>query len=142
MSRLPISARSSRALRLSASGRHRRALKIDEKTLRKHFRVELSSGRFKIDMTAGKTLVELMRSRDERVRLEATKYYTARRMGWKETTAQQVTGADNGPVKFEDVTPAVDRIRSRISSIAARLLGKSFGVQIDSHLDPSIDCTG
>jgi hypothetical protein len=30
-------------------------------------------------------------------------------MGWKETTAQQVTGADNGPVQFEDVTPAVDR---------------------------------
>jgi hypothetical protein len=32
---------------------------IDEKTLRKHFRVELSSGKFKVDMTAGKTLVEL-----------------------------------------------------------------------------------
>ena len=103
MCRLPISAPSSRVLWL----------------LRKHFRVELSGGKFKVDMTAGKTLVELMKSRDERVRLEATKYYTARRMGWKEATAQQVTGADNGPVKFEDVTPAVDRIRSRISSIAA-----------------------
>jgi hypothetical protein len=34
-------------------------------------------------MTAGKTLVELMKSRDERVRLEAAKYYAARRMGWK-----------------------------------------------------------
>ena len=40
-------------------------LKIDEKTLRKHFREELSSGKFKIDMTAGKTLVELMKSRDD-----------------------------------------------------------------------------
>jgi hypothetical protein len=28
-------------------------LRIDEKTLRKHFRVELSSGKFKVDMTAG-----------------------------------------------------------------------------------------
>ena len=28
-------------------------LKIDEKTLRKHFREELSSGKFKVDMTAG-----------------------------------------------------------------------------------------
>jgi hypothetical protein len=27
--------------------------------------------KFKIDMTAGKTLVELMKSRDERVRLDA-----------------------------------------------------------------------
>ena len=51
-------------------------LKIDEKTLRKHFRDELSGGKFKIDMSAGKTLVELMRSRDERVRLEATKLTT------------------------------------------------------------------
>ena len=76
-------------------------LKIDEKTLRKHFQDELSSGKFKVDMTAGKTLVELMKSRDERVRLEATKYYTARRMGWKETTVQQVTGADNGPCNLK-----------------------------------------
>ena len=28
-------------------------LKIDEKTLRKHFQDELSSGKFKVDMTAG-----------------------------------------------------------------------------------------
>ena len=28
-------------------------LKIDENTLRKHFRDELSSGKFKVDMTAG-----------------------------------------------------------------------------------------
>jgi len=40
-------------------------LKIDEKTLRKHFREELSSGKFKVDMLAGKTLVELMKSRDD-----------------------------------------------------------------------------
>ena len=41
-------------------------LGIQEKTLRKHFREELSSGKFKVDMLAGKTLVELMKSRDER----------------------------------------------------------------------------
>jgi hypothetical protein len=38
-------------------------------------------------MTAGKTVAELMKSRDERVRLDAAKYWTARRMGWKETSA-------------------------------------------------------
>ena len=62
-------------------------LKISEPTLRKHFRDELSSGKFKVDMTAGKTVAELMKSRDERVRLDAAKYWTARRMGWKETSA-------------------------------------------------------
>jgi hypothetical protein len=45
-------------------------LGIDEKTLRKHFRVELNSGKFKVDMTAGKTPVELMKSRDECERSE------------------------------------------------------------------------
>jgi hypothetical protein len=62
-------------------------LGIDAKTLRKHFRFELSSGKFKVDMAAGKTFIELLKSRDERVRLEAAKYYTARRMGWKEREA-------------------------------------------------------
>jgi predicted transcriptional regulator len=44
-------------------------LKIDEKTLRKHFREELNSGKFKVDMLAGKTVSELMKSRDERDRI-------------------------------------------------------------------------
>jgi hypothetical protein len=71
------------------------------KTLRKHFREELSSGKFKIDMLAGKTVTELMESRDERVRLDAAKYYTACRMGWKETNFNEQgpspsTGRANG----------------------------------------------
>jgi hypothetical protein len=65
---------------------------VDEKTLRKHFRDELNSGKFKVDMTAGKTVTELMESRDERVRPDAAKYYTARRMGWKETNVNERTG--------------------------------------------------
>ena len=39
-------------------------LGIDEKTLRKHFREELSGGKFKLDLLAGKTVTELMKSRD------------------------------------------------------------------------------
>ena len=78
-------------------------LKIDEKTLRKHFRVELSSGKFKVDMLAGKTVTELMESRDERVRLDAAKYYTARRMGWKETSVNEQVGKDGGPIETKDV---------------------------------------
>jgi AraC-like DNA-binding protein len=95
-------------------------LKIDEKTLRKHFRDELSGGKFKVDMTAGKTLVELMKSRDERVRLEAAKYYTARRMGWKETNVNEQVGKDGGPIETKDVS-AIDIIRARIADASARL---------------------
>lgn len=55
-------------------------LKIDEKTLRKHFREELDGGMFKLDMIAGGTIAALLKSNDERVRLETAKYYTARRL--------------------------------------------------------------
>ena len=79
-------------------------LGIQEKTLRKHFRDELNSGKFKVDMTAGKTVTELMESRDERVRLDAAKYYTARRMGWKESNVSQHVGKDGGPIENKDVT--------------------------------------
>ena len=48
-------------------------LNIDEKTLRKHFREELNSGKFKVDMLAGRTVTELMKSGEERVRLDAAK---------------------------------------------------------------------
>ena len=73
-------------------------LNIDEKTLRKHFREELNSGKFKVDMLAGRTVTELMKSGEERVRLDAAKYYTARRMGWKETNSEHV-GKDGGPIE-------------------------------------------
>ena len=70
MSRLPISAPSCRTLRLLASTRLTSPqLNIDEKTLRKHFREELNSGKFKVDMLAGKTVTELIKSRDERDRI-------------------------------------------------------------------------
>jgi hypothetical protein len=95
-------------------------LNIDEKTLRKHFRVELSSGKFKVDMLAGKTVTELMKSRDERVRLDAAKYYTARRMGWKETSVNEQVGKDGGPIETKDVS-AIDVIRARIADASARL---------------------
>jgi hypothetical protein len=95
-------------------------LKIDEKTLRKHFREELNSGKFKVDMLAGKTVTELMKSRDARVRLEAAEYYTARRMGWKETNVNEQVGKDGGPIKTKDVS-AIDFIRARIADAASRL---------------------
>jgi predicted transcriptional regulator len=73
-------------------------LGIAEKTLRKHFREELNGGKFKVDMLAGKAVTELMKSKDERVRLDAAKYYTARRKGWKETNVNEQVGKDGGQV--------------------------------------------
>jgi len=49
-------------------------------------------------MIAGSTVAALLKSNDERVRLDAAKYYTARRMGWKETTTQENVGKNGGAV--------------------------------------------
>ena len=95
-------------------------LGIQEKTLRKHFRRELNGGKFKVDMLAGKTVTELMKDKDARVRLDAAKYYTARRMGWKETNVNEQVGKDGGPIETKDVS-AIDIIRARIASASARL---------------------
>jgi hypothetical protein len=54
-------------------------LKIDEKTLRKHFQDELSSGKFKVDMTAGNVKKVWLLAR--RGSLEATmSYYLVERI--------------------------------------------------------------
>ncbi|MGA2638852.1 hypothetical protein [Methylocella sp.] len=83
-------------------------LKIDEKTLRKHFRAELDNGKFNLDLLAGGAFVKALKSDDERIRLDAAKYYTSRRMGWKETTRNENVGADGGAMKIitMDMTPA------------------------------------
>jgi hypothetical protein len=96
-------------------------LKIDEKTLRKHFRVELSSGKFKIDMLAGKTVAELMKSKDERVRrsmrrnIEPLAAWAGKRP--TSTSRLERTTARSKP---RDVS-AIDIIRARIADASARL---------------------
>jgi len=99
-------------------------LKISEPTLRKRFRKELNSGKFKVAMTAGRTVIELLRDPDSRVRLDAAKWYTARRMGWKETTVTEQTGKDGGPIEVSNVS-AIDVIREQIASATERLEDKS-----------------
>jgi hypothetical protein len=76
-------------------------LKIDEKTLRKHFREELDGGKFKLDLLVGSAFVKALKSDDERIRLDAVKFYMARRMGWKETVRQENTGEDGGPMHHD-----------------------------------------
>ena len=71
-------------------------------------------------MIAGKTVTELMKSKDDRVRLEAAKYYTSRRMGWKETNVNEQVGKDGGPIETKDVS-AIDIIPARIADASARL---------------------
>lgn len=99
-------------------------LNIDVTTLRRHFREELDNGKFKLDMVACSALAKLFASKDERVRLEALKWWTARRMGWKETSVTENVGRDGGPIETKDVS-AIDMIREQIASATERLEDKS-----------------
>lgn len=92
---------------------------IDPKTLRKHFRTELNSGMLKAHMQVGAGLFNMAtKSKDEKVRLEASKWYSARQMGWKETVAQEVKlDAD---LTVNEGQNAREFITSELDSIAAR----------------------
>jgi hypothetical protein len=72
----------------------------------------------------------LAQSADEQFRLRACQWWTARRMGWKETTTQENVGKDGGPIETKDVS-ALEIIRARIASASARL-----GTGSDSGLAP------
>ena len=78
MCRPQTSARSAAAFGLTQADSAEQ-LKIDEKTLRKHFQDELSSGKFKVDMTAGNVKKVWLLAR--RGSLEATmSYYLVERI--------------------------------------------------------------
>jgi AraC-like DNA-binding protein len=78
-------------------------LKISEPTLRKHFRDELVGGAFKANMKVGGNMYALTQSADEQVRLRACQWWTARRMGWKETNVNEQVGKDGGPIETKDM---------------------------------------
>jgi hypothetical protein len=116
-------------------------LGIEKSTLYKHFRQELDYGKFKLDMLAGNTIKKSMgQAEDERVRLDAARFYAARRMGWKEDVGLQHTGADGGAIEVRDVS-AVDLIRSRIEEAQARLETDSQPKSLDMHTADTLAIT-
>jgi hypothetical protein len=82
-------------------------LKISLPTLRKHFRDELDNGAFKANMKVGSNMFGLTQSNDEQVMLRACQWWTARRMGWKETVRQENSGPDGGPMEMETKTKLI-----------------------------------
>jgi hypothetical protein len=74
-----------------------RILEIDDKTLRKHFRRELDIGATEANVRVASALYT-MATKDKNV--AAAIWWTKTRMGWKDTTVQQQTGPDGGPVRY------------------------------------------
>ena len=68
---------------------------IDDKTLRKHYRAELDSGKAKANGNIAKTLYNKAMGGDT----TALIWWTKAQMRWSETFKQEVTGADGEPLQ-------------------------------------------
>jgi hypothetical protein len=67
---------------------------IAVETLQKHFDEEIATASIKANATIGGAAFQRAKAGDPQM----IKWWTATRMGWKETTRNEVTGADGGPV--------------------------------------------
>tara|TARA_R110002073_G_scaffold309560_2_gene479842 strand:+ start:261 stop:635 length:375 start_codon:yes stop_codon:yes gene_type:complete len=67
---------------------------IDDKTLRKHFRRELDTAKIKANAKIGGTLFNKAVNGDT----TAAIFWAKTQMGWKETTIQEHSGQDGGPI--------------------------------------------
>ncbi len=93
---------------------------IDKKTLEMHFRDEIETGTIKANATVGRIAYATITAApggipDNHGRVELTKFWLARRMGWKETNVHQHMGGDGPPIKVSLVR---ERIRSKLARLA------------------------
>jgi hypothetical protein len=79
-----------------------RVVGIDAKTLRRHYRNELSTGHIK---AAAKVAESLFRkaTTDGPQSVTAAIFWLKTRVGWKETTAHEIAGRDGRPIETTDV---------------------------------------
>ena len=73
---------------------------IDDKTLRKHYRIELDTGKAKANGQIAKTLFSKALAGDTASLI----WWTKSQMRWSETVKQEVTGADGEPLTGINVT--------------------------------------
>ena len=89
-------------------------LKITRPTLVKHFRDILDTAAATANAKVGATLFKLATSGDCPA---ATFFWCKTRMGYRETTRQEVTGAEGGPIEIKG---SKEELRARIAGIVAR----------------------
>jgi hypothetical protein len=89
---------------------------IDKKTLEMHFSDEIETGYIKANATVGRIAYATITAApggipDNHGRVELTKFWLARRMGWKETNVHQHQGI------IDDGTSALESIRRDIARL-------------------------
>lgn len=71
---------------------------IDAKTLRRAFREEFDVGRLKANYTVAKSLYKRAVDGEGRDAVIAAIFWLKVNMGWKETSAHELTGKEGGPI--------------------------------------------
>ena len=95
-----------------------RVLKIDPKTLRKHFREELDIAHIKANSAVAQSLFRKATG-DGPQSVTACIFWLKVRMGWKETEAIEHSGPGGGPIQTEESSSRAE-ITRRIAGLIAR----------------------
>ena len=96
-------------------------MEIAPKTLRKHFRKELD---FSNDITNAGFVSNLIRQalKDDFRAIPACMFLTKTRLGWRDRSALEVTGADGGPIQF-DASNLTDEQLASLANVLPALAG-------------------
>ena len=117
---------------------------ITEKTLRRHFRQEISQGDIKLKARIGSFMIATIEGRDpptgmtkiesEQVRGSMLALFMRARMGWKERTVTELEGSEDKPIKIiqendvrRQLSEALDDIAARFAAGAAQPGGTAGG---------------
>jgi hypothetical protein len=103
-------------------------LKMGLDTLHKHYSEELDTGASSANAVVGGKIFEAAKRGEQ----WACTLWAVRRMGWKETSAQELTGKDGGPIEVADAGAGkrlLDELArsDRSREIAAKVVGDSAG---------------
>lgn len=104
-----------------------RSLGITANTLRKHYRDEIETAVTKANARVAQTLFKMATDPSHKSCAASAMFWAKTRMGWRETTHVEMTGADKGPMQFEEVARDADAFASRISGLAAGLAAAGNG---------------
>lgn len=104
---------------------------ITAKTLRARFRQELDEGKATVHATALGKLARHLNSRNERISLDAVKFYLQTQHGWKVATAAEITGKDGGPIQSQDVSGMTKEEKAAAFAKALVMHYKANGLPAD-----------
>jgi hypothetical protein len=103
-----------------------RVLRIDPKTLRKHYREELDTGHVKANAKVAENLY-LKATGEGREAVIAAIFWLKTRAGWKETNVHELSGPEAGPIPIEvSARSAREVLLARLADISR---GASEGQQ-------------